>query len=159
MIYFSWFCEFIQLLKLDSPVQFGSNGNNGIHPICLSTGGHYENMQAWVAGWGRTSAQNAYQPGIYRKVELRIWNLQQCAATYGSHAPGGITQNMMCAGATSKDSCLGDSGGEFEKMVYIKSNKSKNNNVIHFNNRSFNETCRRKMGAGTKPYIQFRPFN
>ncbi|ODM98511.1 Serine protease 55 [Orchesella cincta] len=101
-----YFYNDIALIKLDSPVQFGSNGNNDIRPICLSAGGPYEGNNVFVAGWGRTSAQSSYQPGIYRKVELKVWNLQQCAAKYGSHAPGGITQSMMCAGQYNKDSCL-----------------------------------------------------
>ncbi len=42
----------MQLLKLDSPVQFGSNGNNNIQPICLTRSGGYEGTTVTVAGWG-----------------------------------------------------------------------------------------------------------
>ncbi|OXA42922.1 Trypsin-1 [Folsomia candida] len=73
----------IALLKLDSPVQFG-------------WGGIYE---------------GGPQPAIYKKVDLQVWDNQQCAAKYGGRAPGGITSHMVCAGSQNADACRGDSGG------------------------------------------------
>merc|ERR1712083_1058053 len=43
----------------------------------------------------------------------KIWDNAKCKSTYGSTAPAGITETMLCAGKQGKDSCSGDSGGPF----------------------------------------------
>lgn len=52
------------------------------------------------------------QPSVLQKVTVPIWSNQQCRQKYGSAAPGGIVDHMICAGKTSMDSCSGDSGGK-----------------------------------------------
>jgi len=100
----------VALLKLDSPVQFGNNGNNNIQPICLSSSGGYDSSTVTVAGWGGIY-EGGPQPAIYKKVNLQVWGNQQCASKYGHRAPGGITSQMVCAGSPNADACRGDSGG------------------------------------------------
>lgn len=54
-----------QLLKLDSPVQFGNNGNNNIQPICLTRSGGYEGTTVTVAGMQRAqSFKSLYYKGL-----------------------------------------------------------------------------------------------
>lgn len=51
------------------------------------------------------------QPAILQKVTVPIWSNTHCQGKYGTSAPGGIIESMLCAGVDSKDSCTGDSGG------------------------------------------------
>lgn len=46
-----------------------------------------------------------------QKVSVPIWSNSQCRLKYGSAAPGGIADHMICAGSEAQDSCSGDSGG------------------------------------------------
>lgn len=55
------------------------------------------------------------QPSVLQKVTVPIWSNQQCRQKYGSAAPGGIVDHMICAGRNSMDSCSGDSGGTIFK--------------------------------------------
>jgi hypothetical protein len=36
---------------------------------------------------------------------MEVWKNDKCATEYGSVAPGGITDHMLCAGELGKDSC------------------------------------------------------
>lgn len=45
------------------------------------------------------------QPAILQKVSVPIWSNSHCQGKYGSAAPGGIIESMICAGIASRDSC------------------------------------------------------
>jgi secreted trypsin-like serine protease len=63
--------------------------------------------RATVVGWGTTSSGSTSD--VLRQVSVPIVSNESCAEAYSS-GPS-ITDNMLCAGADSKDSCQGDSGG------------------------------------------------
>jgi trypsin len=58
-----------------------------------------------AAGWGLTS-ENGKQSLLLREVEVPIVTSVTCKTKYNE-----LTDNMICAGETGKDSCQGDSGG------------------------------------------------
>lgn len=96
----------IAILTLDAPVTF----SRAIRPVCLpSSGFNYQGSTGTVVGWG-SLRENGPQPAVLQEVNLPIWTNQQCAIKYGSSAPGGIIDSMICAGVSAKDSCSGDSG-------------------------------------------------
>ncbi|XP_041975443.1 proclotting enzyme-like [Aricia agestis] len=98
----------VAILTLDQPVTFSKT----IRPVCLPTGGSraYTGRDATVIGWG-SLRESGPQPSILQEVTIPIWSNQECRAKYGSAAPGGIVDHMLCAGKASMDSCSGDSGG------------------------------------------------
>ena len=42
---------------------------------------------------------------FFSELTMEIWDNQRCKTTYGSTAPAGITDSMLCAGKKGKDSC------------------------------------------------------
>ncbi|XP_055381918.1 transmembrane protease serine 9 [Condylostylus longicornis] len=99
----------VAVLTMDQPVQFSST----IRPICLpsaSSAKSYRGIIATVAGWG-SLRENGPQPSVLQKVTIPIWSNADCSRKYGSAAPAGIANSMICAGQATKDSCSGDSGG------------------------------------------------
>ncbi|XP_045445381.1 proclotting enzyme-like [Melitaea cinxia] len=97
----------VAILTLDQPVTFTKN----IRPICLPSGGRaYSGQIATVIGWG-SLRESGPQPSILQEVSIPIWTNAECRLKYGSAAPGGIVDHMICAGKASMDSCSGDSGG------------------------------------------------
>ncbi|XP_077301623.1 trypsin I-P1-like [Arctopsyche grandis] len=63
----------------------------------------------FVSGWGRLSPDITLLPNQLMKVDVPLYNYNQCKAAYGSR----LTGNMICAGYAEggKDACQGDSGG------------------------------------------------
>ena len=97
----------VAILTLDSNVE----PTNNIQPICLATGGdNYKGQEVTVAGWG-TLKEGGSQPATLQKVDVHVWANSRCKSSYGSSAPGGITNHMLCASDYQRDSCSGDSGG------------------------------------------------
>ena len=79
--------------------------SNTVRPICLATGGEtYEGRTATVVGWGSLK-ENGPTPDVLQELTMEVWNNKKCKDTYGPHAPGGITDHMLCAGQKGKDSC------------------------------------------------------
>ena len=79
-----------------------------VQPICLPEPGQdYENVSALVTGWGRLSYSGP-MADILQEVTVSTMTNIACARSHGDHK---ITDNMICAKETGKDSCEGDSGG------------------------------------------------
>ncbi|KAI9553935.1 hypothetical protein GHT06_019206 [Daphnia sinensis] len=99
----------IAIITLMSPVTYGPT----ISPICLPTkmfSTTYAGKEAVVVGWGSLK-EDGIQPNVLQQVTVRIKTNAQCKKDYGTDAPGGIANHMLCAGTAGKDACSGDSGG------------------------------------------------
>ncbi|XP_022117558.1 proclotting enzyme [Pieris rapae] len=97
----------VAILTLDQPVTF----TKSVRPVCLPSGGRaYAGLTATVIGWGSLK-ESGPQPAVLQEVSIPIWSNAECRLKYGSAAPGGIVEHMLCAGKDNMDSCSGDSGG------------------------------------------------
>ncbi|ODM96231.1 Proclotting enzyme [Orchesella cincta] len=100
----------IALLKLSRPVNF----TDRIHPVCLPepTMDNFEKQKLVVTGWGR-KYRYGFTTDTLHKVEMPVWNLEECKRVYSTFAPGRLLDSNICAGdgKRNKDACLGDSGG------------------------------------------------
>jgi len=102
------------LLELSTPLNLESVDPQ-IRPICLPTASNpsqYENVPAIVSGWGTTSSGGS-QPNALRDTTVQTQSNAQCNNAYG----GAITDAMICAAASGRDSCQGDSGGPLVRNV------------------------------------------
>jgi len=92
------------ILTLSTPVTFSRE----VSPACLpaSTSQDYAGQVATVTGWGTTSS-GGNQPTVLNEVDVTIQTNADCNTPYG----GIITDNMICAADSGRDSCQGDSGG------------------------------------------------
>lgn len=96
-------------MVLKKPIQYTST----VKPVCLPKGKQsYEDKLGTVVGWGLLR-ENGPRPTVLQQLTMKIWNNDKCKRTYGSTAPAGIKDTMLCAGQKGKDSCSGDSGGPF----------------------------------------------
>merc|ERR1719412_1871450 len=92
------------ILRLASPVTFSS----AISPACLPAGAsQYAGEVATVTGWG-TLSSGGNQPTVLQEVDVTITTNAVCKNAYGSNS---ITDVMLCAADSGRDSCQGDSGG------------------------------------------------
>jgi secreted trypsin-like serine protease len=99
----------IAILVLKTPIQYTST----VKAVCLPKGKQsYEDKMGTVVGWGLLR-ENGPRPTVLQELTMKIWNNDKCKRTYGSTAPAGIKDTMLCAGQKGKDSCSGDSGGPF----------------------------------------------
>merc|ERR1711963_970390 len=99
----------IAILVLKKPFKFTET----VRPICLPSGRNtYEGKKGTGVGWGLLR-EGGSRPSVLQELTMEIWNNAQCSATYGSTAPAGIKDTMLCAGQQGQDSCSGDSGGPF----------------------------------------------
>jgi len=96
------------ILTLCNPVTFQTD----IQPACLPPSTSYvsDNREAVVSGWGTLSSGGS-QPTILHEVTLQTMTNAQCTGSSTVYSSGSITNQMLCASATGKDSCQGDSGG------------------------------------------------
>ena len=91
----------IAILVLKKPFKFTET----VRQICLPSGRNtYEGKKGTVVGWGLLR-EGGSRPSVLQELTMEIWNNAQCSATYGSTAPAGIKDTMMCAGQKGKDSC------------------------------------------------------
>lgn len=91
----------IMLLKLDRPSQYT--------PVQLDYGDENitEGTDVITMGWGTTS-EGGKSSDILQEVELDIVPNDVCDGQYTNYR---ITDSMLCAARSGKDSCQGDSGG------------------------------------------------
>merc|ERR1719458_476167 len=91
------------ILRLASPVTF----TNEVSPACLPAdlSNTFAGVLATVTGWGTLSSGGS-QPTVLQEVDVTVTTNTECNNAYGS-----ITNNMVCAADSGKDSCQGDSGG------------------------------------------------
>merc|ERR1712037_278422 len=91
------------ILRLASPVTF----TDEVSPACLPAdlSATFAGVLATVTGWGTLSSGGS-QPTVLQEVDVTVTTNIECNNAYGS-----ITNNMVCAADSGKDSCQGDSGG------------------------------------------------
>lgn len=93
----------ICLLKMKKPLEF----NSGAGPIGLPSPMEEFSGTAEVSGWG-TLYSGGPSPDKLMAVTVPIISDDDCRRKYDESS---ISDSMMCAGETGKDSCQGDSGG------------------------------------------------
>jgi secreted trypsin-like serine protease len=86
-----------------------------VKPVCLPAssgqGTQYEAVSSVVSGWG-TLQSNGATPSKLQEVTVQsMANTACCTSPYTAYSCGGITDRMICAADSGKDSCQGDSGG------------------------------------------------
>jgi len=98
----------VAILRLSSVVKFNKN----VRPVCMKSSGVSvrKDTLATVVGWGLMSDVGPRPPSL-QEITFKVWSNTDCSNIYGSTAPGGITDHMLCAGQQGQDSCMGDSGG------------------------------------------------
>jgi len=86
--------------------------DNNVYPICLPSlsGTFYDNVNVVATGWGSLSSGGPY-PNILQEVGLRTMTNSACTGSSTVYTSSQITDTMICAKETGKDSCQGDSGG------------------------------------------------
>lgn len=103
----------VAILRLASPATYTKN----VRPVCLAPQGANVPAEttATVVGWGLTS-ETGPRPPVLQEITFKVWDNAKCKNIYGSMAPGGITEHMLCAGQKGQDSCMGDSGGPMVRL-------------------------------------------
>lgn len=93
----------VAILKLSSSVTYSKT----VRPVCMASYGANVpgDTLATVVGWGMLSHVGP-RPDILQEITFKTWGNQRCSSTYGSNAPGGITDHMLCAGQKGQDSCM-----------------------------------------------------
>merc|ERR1712071_318256 len=93
------------ILRLANAVTF----TNEVSPACLpaNLSATYAGVLATVTGWG-TLSSGGNQPNTLQEVDVTVTTNAVCNSAYGNNM---ITDNMVCAADSGKDSCQGDSGG------------------------------------------------
>jgi len=96
------------LMRLSTGLDLAAS-NVAAAVLANSGDSQFETGWAIVAGWGATS-EGGGSPSTLRNVTVPMVSTAQCNAAYN---PSGyqITDAMICAGESGKDSCQGDSGG------------------------------------------------
>ena len=88
-------------MVLKEPIRY----TNTIKPVCLPSGKQsYAGKKGTVVGWGLLSERGS-RPTVLQELTMEIWDNARCSSTYGSTAPAGIKDTMLCAGKKGKDSC------------------------------------------------------
>ncbi|XP_044857076.1 complement C1s subcomponent-like isoform X2 [Mauremys mutica] len=105
----------IALLRLTAPVKMGPK----ISPLCLPGGSPEYELEkgrlGYISGWGRTEDRNK----VYHlmKAQIPVVDMAQCRSVKPKPPADSttfqFTDNMVCAGDGTKDSCSGDGGGAY----------------------------------------------
>jgi len=83
-----------------------------ISPVCLPSSSSYdaEGRQSVVSGWGTLSSGGS-TPDVLHEVTIETMTNNRCSNRNTVYSRSDITDQMICATASGKDSCQGDSGG------------------------------------------------
>merc|ERR1712183_248439 len=101
----------IAVIRLDRAATFSKS----IWPICLpAPSTQFTNNRAFVIGWGTIYSAGPVSNTL-QEVNVRVWENSECAQNYATLSRV-VTDTMLCAGETNKDSCQGDSGGPLNCM-------------------------------------------
>lgn len=87
----------VSVLKLASPLTLGTN----IKAITLQTTEPASGLNAVITGWGALT-EGGSSPSQLQTVTVQTVSRATCKNAYGSSA---ISNNMICASASGKDSC------------------------------------------------------
>jgi hypothetical protein len=91
----------IAILVLKSPIKYTAT----VRKVCLPQGkSSYEGKLGTVVGWGLLR-EGGSRPTVLQELTMKIWKNSECSSTYGSTAPAGIMDTMLCAGKQGSDSC------------------------------------------------------
>jgi len=96
------------LLKLDQPFDLSDGTITTIDLNRIEDGDWPSGTVFTVTGWGTLQSGGGVLPDILQEVEVPHVGHFTCTVEY---FPYSITDGMICAGETGKDSCQGDSGG------------------------------------------------
>jgi len=92
-----------------------------VSPVCLPESGDgamFEGKDNVVTGWGTTSSGGDTSQYLQEVTMTTMTNNECCSGNY-QYGCSQITDVMMCAANSGKDSCQGDSGGP---LVYYQNN-------------------------------------
>merc|ERR1711981_1143273 len=94
------------LLRVNEP--FNLTAKN-IKAIEINRFDDWDNHEPFtVTGWGTLQSGGSSLPDMLQEVEVPFVTHFNCRLEY---FPNSITDGMICAGESGKDSCQGDSGG------------------------------------------------
>ncbi|GAU92925.1 hypothetical protein RvY_04939-2 [Ramazzottius varieornatus] len=100
----------IALLRLERP----ANLSTWVRPVCLPTDDHMPGSvseeQCKAVGWG-LRAEDGSKADVLQEVDVPVLTNSDCNSLQDPEYYGKISDFMMCAGQTGRDSCQGDSGG------------------------------------------------
>lgn len=98
----------VGVLELKKTLRLGPT----IQPIALPAVGEAipQGAVGTVSGWGTLYEGGLLTAYILRKLEIPLWNKDECAALYEKPQTA-VTERMVCGGNFNGDSCQGDSGG------------------------------------------------
>ncbi|CAL8070442.1 unnamed protein product [Orchesella dallaii] len=97
----------ISLLRLQTPLNFTKN----ISPICLPwkfTTENFDGKTVTASGWGSQFYGAGISP-VLQKVDLTVVGTPRCASAYAGSTVT-VTDNVICAYGSNRDTCQGDSG-------------------------------------------------
>ena len=104
---------------LKEPIKYTST----VRAVCLPQGKNtYAGKKGTVVGWGLLR-EGGSRPSVLQELTMEIWDNARCSSTYGSTAPAGIKDTMLCAGQKGKDSCSVSYPHFFHYINYTKSEK------------------------------------
>ncbi|XP_011180882.2 trypsin delta [Zeugodacus cucurbitae] len=96
----------IAIIRLAAPLKFSST----IKPIPLAVTAPPDGAVAVVTGWGTKRSGSQTLPTQLQAVNLDVVSSETCGSDIYGYGEG-ISDTMICAYTTGKDSCQGDSGG------------------------------------------------
>ncbi|RWS23776.1 uncharacterized protein B4U80_09297 [Leptotrombidium deliense] len=99
--------------------KFSQNGLGSTNSICLASATtNYTGLDVTIAGWGRTDKNNENTAKILQYAKIKVVGDSECSNTF---AASYNSDTMICAYATGKSSCNGDSG----TALFYQSNSGK----------------------------------
>ncbi|XP_054259712.1 venom protease-like isoform X2 [Macrosteles quadrilineatus] len=115
----------IALIKLKNKVKF----TGLMRPICLPPPQFQDNLFVGsfptIAGWGKSTVNNAGQTTRLLEAEVEIQDTSECRRNVTSTSKlrnAIIDHRVVCAASPGKDSCQGDSGGPLMLLKDIRRN-------------------------------------